>query len=1249
MFSCRGKRRALFWLAALSLTLSGVASGAATPLADGPLFDNKVPANLALALSVEYPTAISVANLGNYDDAQTYLGYFDPNKCYLYQFNSAAPAQSYFYPVGKVLGSGAGMIHSCNHISTWGWSGNFMNWATMPAIDPFRWALTGGYRAVDEVGLTILEKAWFPSNQGGAIEFPDRGTSGADGHKLSLNTDTVTQFNWGSNDQRRNDCFKTRIANQGNALIFTCKGNLTGNIQDWRNQTAPENNYRLYIRVKVCDPAVGLEENCVKYGNSYKPEGLLQKYADKVRYSAFSYLNDSANTRQGGVMRARMGFIGPTYPLPLAAPAENTRAEWDAATGIMDPNPDRALAAGSGVNRSGVMNYLNRFGQDGKNYKQYDNVSELYYAVIRYFRNQGNVLEWTSGLNATKLDGFPAPTSWDGMDPISYRCQKNIILGIGDVLTHLDSNTGGRGSLDAKNRALPAEVTATGDPINKSHEWTTKIEALEGLGHRGGRWHSRSNDTNNGASAYIAGLAYGAHVNDIRSDLAGTQTISTYWVDVMEGQKLYNKNPYWLAAKYGGFDVPSGYTLGASLTPGQWNRNGRSYSTVSPSAIDQGKAVTEDTKLPDNYFPANDANAMVAGLTQAFASIASSVAAYTTALSPASLEVPGAGVASYTARYDAQGWTGTIAAGTLTLGNPPAMVESWSTDATLSTQFGNTGWDTSRRVLTWNGKAGVPFRATSITHAQKSALNTPYRGNDADDYLNYLRGDRTHEQDSTATGRSKAYRARTRLLGDIVNAKITFAGPPSQLYSNTANPGYAAFKSAQRTRTPMLLAAANDGMLHVLNGALNGASAGQEIFAYVPSAVFTGPRGNAGADGLAALGNPDYAHRFYVDATPKVFDVDFSRVDGAIDTTPDWRSIVVGGLGKGGKSFYAIDITNPAAMTSEAAVAGKVLWEFSHPTMGFSYGAPLMVKTRKYGWTLILTSGYNSADSVGYLYFVNPKTGELLEAPVPTPSTAPGLTQAAAYFQDYSDGTADAVYVGDLNGQLWRFDITGTGTGSYPTPTLLFTATNAAGQAQPITTAPLAEIHPLQRKRYVLFGTGKMLDASDIPSTSEQSFYAIQDGTSKAFAANTRDFTRNDLTAIANPTSPPVISGSGWYHDFGLDAQAGGLAWRMVANPVSNAGQVGFATLLPSTDPCQPLGTGRIYALDFATGESVLASGTAFVSIDSPITELGFLSNNGKIGLYGGNGGGGISGNPLKNPASAAAKLINWREIMVTD
>ena len=180
--------------------------------------------------------------------------------------------------------------------------------------------------------------------------------------------------------------------------------------------------------------------------------------------------------------------------------------------------------------------------------------------------------------------------------------------------------------------------------------------------------------------------------------------------------------------------------------------------------------------------------------------------------------------------------------------------------------------------VTWNGTAGIAFRSTALSTAQLANLDTPWAtGNDVGNFVNYLRGDRTNERISDADA-SKPYRRRNVLLGDIVNSKLTAVGAPNFAFSDSVNPGYAKFKSDYSNRQPMVYMGANDGMMHAFNGSLDGADAGKEQFAYVPSAVFAGPSGTPSADGLAQLGNPNYQHRYYVDATPVSFDIDFNNL-----------------------------------------------------------------------------------------------------------------------------------------------------------------------------------------------------------------------------------------------------------------------------------------------------------------------------------------------------------------------------------
>ncbi|HWT28454.1 MAG TPA: hypothetical protein VN084_02995, partial [Methylophilaceae bacterium] len=520
-------------------------------LADQPVFTSvSIPGNLALTLSVEFPTAVSVAHpTRTYSSTNNYLGYFDPAKCYKYRYVSDSADDNYFYPTRLAT----------NRKCSGEWSGNFLNWASMQTIDPFRWALTGGYRWIDTPELTVLEKAWSGGQGSASSNFPNSTTTGSE-------IAGATPFTGAAS-------FGTSILGWGNKMRFMAVASgspsYSGTATHFSGTASLAKLYEVYVRVKVCDSSVGLEaDKCVAYSNgNYKPEGLMQKYANKIRYSTFGYLasDDGGDTnlkRDGGVLRAAQRFIGPTQPVPGSSDIPNPLTpEWDSSTGVMTRNPNAADATASSTTTvpivdSGVMNYLNKFGEINRTvYKRYDPVSELYYAALRYFRNLGNVPAWSSmdgvtdAVRKTMMDGFPVITQWK--DPIQYSCQRNFILGIGDVNTHADRNLPGA-TTGSKEPAMPPEVFA--DTVN-AVDWTNKVGTLQGLTNLG-----TTLIPSNDAGYLMAGLAYYANTTDIRPDLEGKQTIKTYWLDVLEGGYKTNRQ-FYLAAKYGGFNPPTSFSV----------------------------------------------------------------------------------------------------------------------------------------------------------------------------------------------------------------------------------------------------------------------------------------------------------------------------------------------------------------------------------------------------------------------------------------------------------------------------------------------------------------------------------------------------------------------------------------------------------------------------------------------------------------------------------------------------------------
>jgi type IV pilus assembly protein PilY1 len=1315
--------RRLRVVAGLLVALSPAFAGA-IDLADTPLFSTvSVPGNLILALSVEWPTATTPAYPSNtaYTPSSTFLGYFDPAKCYQYvavntgSSNKPNYSSSYFQPYGAANG------HTCSSSASLQlWSGNYLNWASMQTLDAFRWVLTGGYRSVDTVTTTVLTKTYAAQDSSsvipqktvdasylaGATPFTsDKWSSGAVTRIRNLGT--RLWISGGVKDNGEDADGLTGSSSTTGAVSYTGQNSYVDHGND--SYAKPNKTYELYVNVKVCDKTVGVETNCVAYGSNYKPEGLMQQYSSKLRYSAFGYYNDSTSTptqRDGGVMRARMKYIAPTQPVPGSVAIANSNSEWDASTGVMVTNPDpddalatQSLASASGwsvsIPNSGVMNYLNKFGYTSQSYKSYDPVSELYYAALRYYKNLGNVASYTAlstaGSSATAaqwLDGFPAITSdevWKKSptatgasygSPILYSCQKNFILGIGDVNTHRDANLYGSTIRSSAEPALPGEVSSEdASTIIDVKKATDMVGQLEGLksGTLGSIYQDSSSTTCSSMcdTYFIAGLAFDAHTRDIRPDLSGKQTVNTYWMDVLEKQVYKHKNQYWLAAKYGGFDVPASFSTYDSsngpttLEDKTWTTSSDTLSIGTNSlsySTDSGKS----DKRPDNYFPGNQPETMQSGLTAAFAKIIKEADAATgTALSTPSPTISSAGSMSYSSTYNPKDWTGQLIGSKLSVAadGTTSTTAVWDARDVLESMITKT--DTSARKIvtccTADG-AALPFTATALGAAQLSSrTNYSSFGNvsgvssqSAANFVAYLRGAASQE---LANG--GAYRSRNYRLGDIVGSKPMPVGAPSATYYDATNPGYSAFKKANSGRKTVVYVGANDGMLHAIDGSGDAANGGKELFAYIPSFVY-GSAKTAPTDGLAALGNPSYSHRYYVDATPQVFDLDFARAGSTASAkSTDWRSVLIGGLGKGGTGYYAIDVTNPTAWTSETAVAGKVLWEFTDSRMGYSYGAASVVKTKKYGWVAILTSGYNNSDGKGWFFFVNPTNGKLLEA-VSTPegsTSAPiNLAHHTAFIPDYTDFTADAVYAGDLQGNVWRLDV--TDTSAYAAPVKLAKLANGSNAGQPVTTRPLVEIESNSKKRYVMVGTGRLLADSDISSSSTQSFYAIVDGTSTFGGFNNGQstplpITRGQLQAnsdLSKGIGSAPDSALGWYTDL---AVTDNIAERVNVQPIANAGVVAFAANLPGGDTCSPAGSGRAFTVDFATGKSLLtdSAGALVTSIYSPneIRELAIVRASGSLRLLAGNSAGGVVNLPSALSGTGKLTQISWREVRPTE
>jgi type IV pilus assembly protein PilY1 len=644
------------------------------------------------------------------------------------------------------------------------------------------------------------------------------------------------------------------------------------------------------------------------------------------------------------------------------------------------------------------------------------------------------------------------------------------------------------------------------------------------------------------------------------------------------------KDPLWYAAKYG--------------MPGRL-----------PSSV---------TGDPDNYFLVTNATTLKAQMTKAFNNIAQT----NTSVTAVSVDAPQAtlteGASVFRTRFGADGWDGDVIRDNLTevVGAGLSYVRQWSAAEQLAARtaprkilYAGAGVGSARPVLRPFTFAAIGQQTADAAWLTALNLNptTQLVDNKAEQRISFLRGE------------SHALRVRKTLangspnvLGDIVNSTLVrvkgaryIATAADALEGSTSR--YADFVSSQATKPEMIYVGANDGMLHAFR-----ASDGVEEFAFIPSAL-RGTLNQLTASDYGAKGG--LPHRYFVDGTPTSADVFFG---GA------WHKVLIGSLGAGGRQVFALDITDPTNPS--------LLWEFGaqqQANMGHSLAQPTIARlddpaTGKGKWVALVPNGYQGANSSAggaSLSVLDVSNGSVLKQfDLAGGMTAAELTASLPLGNGLSrvtavdgnrDGKTEVAYAGDLLGNLWRFDLKGADTSRWKVQKF-YTAKDASGKRQPITMAPYVVEHPTHKGDLVIFGTGRMLTASDKGDTQKQSIYGLWDrynGPNAAAAvdplptltkgrSDLQQQTFSELTVASVDTGNFALSANavGWYAtSTGGTAEPAVQTWgwyvdlpktgeKMVYDMTLYGLGLFMSSVATSDDPCTAGLSGMRYAIDPNTG-----------------------------------------------------------------
>ena len=570
-----------------------------------------------------------------------------------------------------------------------------------------------------------------------------------------------------------------------------------------------------------------------------------------------------------------------------------------------------------------------------------------------------------------------------------------------------------------------------------------------------------------------------------------------------------------------------------------------------PTPVKDGPTMIDDlwhatVNGRGRMFMANDAEAMRQSIQSAFSDIQNQQGSQgSVAVSAVNLDRGDS--QAYLASYNPAGWTGDLAANpiakTTGLVDMTPANQIWSATKLLSART----WST-RTLFSSSGSSGVAFDDANVGAAvlpsgatfTSAQLVDFLRGSSADEGTLFRDRSRTITVGSTT-------QTLHHLLGPVINAEPVLARDEKMVYI-----------------------ASGEGMLHAFDTVT-----GKEEWAYAPPDVL------AGMGASAARG---WVFRTLLDATPV-----YGKLSGG-------GKMLIGGLGAAGRSYYALDVSNPKNLGT-ASAAAQFRWVFpaagdstNRALMGYTVGKPVIVKTTATTDRILVTSGYDNGQTIGDgkgRLWVLDTSGNVVKSFVTgagavNPGQEAGLAHVSAFKE--ADGTVRYAYGGDLLGNLWRFDLQKTGTIDIAAD-LVAVFKDSAAKLQPVTTSP--ELTTVGGKRIILIGTGRILDIGDFGSSDTQSFYAVADGTTAV--TNPRLSSSGMVQQVYTRGGTPELTANafnwssdrGWFFDLPAGEQAN-------TDPIVTYGAVAFVTNKNGGSDCSQ--QSYLYLVDVGTGTKVPGS-----------------------------------------------------------
>ncbi|MDB9938371.1 PilC/PilY family type IV pilus protein [Candidatus Thioglobus sp.] len=518
-------------------------------------------------------------------------------------------------------------------------------------------------------------------------------------------------------------------------------------------------------------------------------------------------------------------------------------------------------------------------------------------------------------------------------------------------------------------------------------------------------------------------------------------------------------------------------------------------------------------------------------------------------------------------------WKGQLAKFALTVSGDVGA-QKWEAGALLDQKS-----ESSRKIWTVANTFGVnhslnnfkTFYAADLGRAFSENSGTNPTTVQTNKLINFVRGLDAYDEDADNNTTEKRWK-----LGDIYNSRLIVVGSPKARTTDKLSKsdtvayyrhlnGYDNFKKGNTcggsclTRKEVVYVGANDGMLHAFDS-----TTGEELWAFIPPTM---------------LQDLDKMVSVKANKSISIYGVDGSPIAKDIFYDNKWRTVLFSGMGKGGKGYFALDITNPTSPTflfafenkasmdliyhwdssgtrTDLGYAGGIAAEYDYSKLGEALSTPIIVAMpdgNNTKWVAVFGAGYNAGISTKYgssIYVIDlEEDGKVLKRidladanssnsivnsmPADLVSITPDTTSKANY-------KGSMVYGADLEGKMWKLNLTNKETLYDITST--FNAEASLDNDRSVFFQVTPSIAS-DNKLWNFYGTGNQQRLQTLSSSINNRIFGIKDSKFPVYEA-INGLTPTAQSSLKNMSTPggtcPTTNDLGWYVNLGSNERITG-------------------------------------------------------------------------------------------------------------